>query len=131
MGSNFSHKVLEQHSNEIQQAIQFDLTQLVDELVVVGLVETNMRNQLFDDPTSDTARNARRLLTVVRSKVRQNPDDFDRFTEALRESTQINLAERLERERSELKMSRKSLIGTSLSLCLSSTLVPTCQNKQF
>ena len=115
MGSNFSHKVLERHSNEIQQAIQFDLTELVDELVVVGLVDTNMRNHLFDDPTSDTARNARRLLTAVRSRVERNPADFDRFTGALRESTQINLAERLERAHSELIMTRNSLIATSLS----------------
>ena len=106
MGSSFSYKVLEQHSNEIQQAIQFDLTQLVDELVVVGLVDMNMRNHLFTDPDADAARNARRLLKVVKGKVEQNPADFDKFTEALRESNQIKLAKKLEKARSELIMSR-------------------------
>ena len=114
MGSSFSHKVLEQHSNEIQQAIQFDLTQLVDELVVAGLVDMDTRNHLFNDPDADTARNARRLLTVVKGRVAQNPANFDKFTEALRESNQIDLAEKLERSaRSELiVMSRKLFVGT-------------------
>ena len=103
MGSSFSHKVLEQHSNEIQQAIQFDLTQLVDELVVACLVDMDTRNHLFNDPGADAARNARRLLKVVKGRVAQNPADFDKFTEALRESNQIDLAEKLERSaRSEL-----------------------------
>ena len=66
MGSNSSHKVLEQHSNEIQQAIEFDLTQLVDELVVVGLFDGGMRKRLFDDPAADASNNARRLVKVVK-----------------------------------------------------------------
>ena len=112
MGSNFSYQILEQHSNEIQQAIEFDLTQLVNELVVVNLIDMGMKNGLFDDPDADAATNARRLLTVVKGKVKQNPADFDKFTGALRESNQIKLAEKLERARSELIMSRKSFVGT-------------------
>lgn len=106
MGSNFGHKVLEQHSNAIQEAIEFDLTELVDELVAVGLVDMDMSKRLFDDPAADAARNARRLLKVVKGKVEQNPADFDKFTEALRESNQIKLAKKLEKARSELIMSR-------------------------
>ena len=113
MGSNFSHKVLEKHSNEIQEAIESDPTQLVKELVVVNLIDMGMKNGLFDDPDADAAKNARRLLKVMKGKVEQNPADFDRFTEALRESNQIKLADRLERARSELITSRKSLVGTS------------------
>ena len=106
MGSNFSHKVLEQYSNEIQEAIEFDLTELVDELVTVGLVDVDMSKRLFDDPDADAAKNARRLLKVVKGKVEQKPADFDKFTEALRESNQIKLAKRLERAHRELIMSR-------------------------
>ena len=68
MGSIQSYKILEQHSTEIQEAIQSDLTHLVDELVVADLVDVQIRNRIFDDPAiaSDAAGNARRLLTVVR-----------------------------------------------------------------
>lgn len=113
MGSNFSHEVLEQYSNEIKQAIEFDLTQLVDELVVVGLFDGGMRNGLFDDPATHASKNARRFVKVVKGKVEKNPADFDKFTEALRESNQIKLAERLEGARRELIISRKALTVTS------------------
>ena len=113
MGSNFSHKALEKHSNEIQEAIESDPTQLVKELVVVNLIDMGMKNGLFDDPDADAAKNARRLLKVMKGKVEQNPADFDKFTEALRESNQIKLAKKLERACSELITSRKSLVGTS------------------
>ena len=106
MGSNFSHEVLEKHANEIQEAIESDPTKLVKELVVVNLIDMGMKNGLFDDPDADAAKNARRLLKVMKGKVEQNPADFDKFTEALRESNQIKLADRLERARSELIMSR-------------------------
>jgi len=81
--------------------------------VVVGLFDGGMRKRLFDDPAVGASKNARRLLKVVKGKVEQNPANFDKFTEALRESNQIQLAERLERAHSELIL-RKSLIGTSL-----------------
>ena len=121
MGSIQSYKILEQHSTEIQEAIQSDLTHLVDELVVADLVDVQIRNRIFDDPAiaSDAAGNARRLLTVVRGKVRQNPAHFDTFTRVLRESNleqQIQLARRLEEAQSEFVMSRKSLFRTSLNV---------------
>lgn len=119
MGSIQSYEILEQHSTEIQEAIQSDLTHLVDELVVADLVDVQIRNRIFDDPAiaSDAAGNARRLLTVVRGRVRQNPAHFDTFTRVLRESNleqQIQLARRLEEAQSEFVMSRKSLFRTSL-----------------
>ena len=104
MASNSGHKVLEQHSNEIQQAIEFDLTQLVDELLVVDLIDIETKKHLFDDPSSDAAKNARRLLTKVKSKVEQNPANFDKFIGALRESNQIKLAEKLERARAHSEL---------------------------
>ena len=78
---------------------------MVDELVVVGLFDGGMRKRLFDDPAVGASKNARRLLKVVKGKVEQNPANFDKFTEALRESNQIKLAERLEGARSELIIS--------------------------
>lgn len=141
MGSIQSHEILEQHSNEIQEAIQSDLTKLVDELVVVDLVDVQIRNRIFDDPAiaSDDAGNARRVLTVVKGKVRQNSAHFDTFTGILKESNlerQIKLAQRLESAHSELVMSRKSLrqniTFTScnyLNPLLIEHTVPTCLNK--
>ena len=110
MWSNFSHTVLEQHSEEIQQAIQPDLTQLVDKLVKAKLVNEGTRSQIFGNPAipADTVRNAERVLKAIRSEVKENPAHFDTFTVVPRESNlkqQIQLAGRLEEARSELVMS--------------------------
>ena len=110
MGSNFSHTVLEQHSEEIQQTIQPDLTQLVDKLVQENLVNEGTRNQNFGNPAipADTVKNAERFLKAIKSEVKKNPAHFDTFTGLLRESNleqQIQLAGKLEKARSELVMS--------------------------
>ena len=107
MGSIFSRTVLEQHSDEIQQAIQPNLAQLVDKLVKVKLIDEKIRNRIFGDPAiaADNVRNAERFLKAIRGEVRKNPAHFDTFTGVLRESNleqQIQLAGRLEEAHSEL-----------------------------
>ena len=125
MGSIQSHEVLELHSEEIEKAIQSDLSQVVDDLVN-GYDDEQIRSQIFDDPAiaSDAVGKARKLLTIVKGKVEQNPAHFDKFTGVLKKSNdqqQIQLAEKLEKARDcELVMSRKSLIRTSLHFIESS-----------
>ena len=106
MGSNFSHTVLEQHSEEIQHAIQPDLAQLVEKLVKVKLIDEATQNRTLGDPAiaADVAKNAKRISTVIKGKIKDNPSHFDTFTGVLRESNleqQIQLAGRLEEARSE------------------------------
>jgi len=98
MGSSVCHRVVEQHSDEIQHDIQTELTWVVDKLVDEGVVEVQIRNRVFEDPAtvSDTARNTRLLLTVIKGKVRENPALFNTFVRVLKESSLTELAWKLE-----------------------------------
>ena len=104
MESSVCHRVLEQHSDEIQHDIQTELTWLVDKLVEEGVVEVQIRNRVFEDPAtvSDTARNTRRLLTVIKGKVRENPAHFNTFVQVLKDSSLTELAQKLETARGRL-----------------------------
>ena len=104
MESSVCHRVLEQHSDEIQRDIQTELTWLVDKLVDEGVVEVQIRNRVFEDPAtvSDTARNTRLLLTVIKGKVRENPAHFNTFVQVLKESSLTELAWKLETARGRL-----------------------------
>ena len=98
MGSNACHKILEQHSEDIQHAIQTEFTLLVGKLVEEGIVERAIGDRLLKDPTtvSDTAGNARRLFTVIKGRVGQKPAHFKTFVEVLKESNLTELAQNLE-----------------------------------
>ena len=98
MGSSACLKILEQHSEDVQHAIQTEFTLLVGKLVEEGIVERAIGDRLLKDPTtvSDTAGNARRLFTVIKGRVGQNSAHFKTFVEVLKESNLTELAQNLE-----------------------------------